>query len=74
MKNPNEIKIERVIMSGKGPKITYKLVYQNKTMFASSIGSYIAWTRKKDAKLIVDRINEYGLFFVETKLNRKAFL
>ena len=73
MQNPNDIKIERVIMSGPGPKITYKLVYNNKTMFSSSIGSYMAWTRKKDAKLIIERIKEHGLPFVENKLDRKAF-
>lgn len=73
MTNPNEIKIERVLMSGRGVKITYKLVYHNTTMFQTSSNSYVAWTRKKDAKLIVERIKEYGLEFVEEKLNQKAF-
>lgn len=74
MENVNEIKVERVVMSGKGPRITYKLVYNTKTMFQTSSNSYIAWTRKKDAKLIIERIKEYGLPFVEEKLNQKAFL
>jgi hypothetical protein len=56
MNNVTEIKIERVIMSGKGPRITYKLVLNSKTMFQTSSNSYIAWTRKKDSKLIIERI------------------
>lgn len=69
-----EIKIERVIMSGRGPKYTYKLVSGGKTMFQSQDhGGYMAWTRKKDAQAVIDAIEYRGLESVEQELKRKAF-
>lgn len=68
----NKIKIERVIMSGKGPRITYKLVYEGKNMFSTAIGSYLAWTRKKDAQKIIEALEIHGVDYVESKLKYKA--
>jgi len=68
-----KIIIERVIMSGHGPKFTYCLKNEaNQILFAVNSGQYMAWTKKKDAQRIIDAINTHGLEYVEQKLDRKA--
>ena len=69
---PMKIIIERVIMSGHGPKFTYCLKSDGKILFAANPGQYMAWTKKKDAQRIIDAINTHGLEYVEQKLDRKA--
>jgi DNA-binding HxlR family transcriptional regulator len=71
-----DIKIERLVMSGKGPKVMYKLVSEGKTLFVnkeSPFGSFYAWTKKKDAQNILNAIKEKGLEYVEEKMGIKAF-
>lgn len=71
-----DITIERLVMSGKGPKYLYKLVSDGKTLFInpkSEYGSFYAWTKKKDAQAIVDAIGSKGLEYVEEKMGIKAF-
>lgn len=68
-----QIEIKRCIMSGRGPKFTYFLECNGKKMFETSYNSYKAWVKKKDAQRIVDAIQEYGIEYVEEKLNCKAF-
>lgn len=66
-----EIKIEKMVMSGKGPKTMYKITCDGKTLFInpkSQFGGFSAWTKKKDAQRIVDAINQHGVDFVHKKL------
>lgn len=73
MIDTKNIVINRVIMSGKGPKYTYRLELDSKVLFQKESGSHLAWTRKKDAKSIIKAIETYGIDYVESELKFKLF-
>ena len=68
-----EITIEKIIISGRTSKTMWKLVSEGKTLFVnpdSPYQSFTAWSRKKDAKAILDKINEMGIDYVTDKLKK----
>jgi DNA-binding HxlR family transcriptional regulator len=71
-----EIKIERMVMSGKGPKVLYKLTSNGQILFRKvkedTNSSFWAWTKKKDAQAVIDAIETRGLESVEEELQCKA--
>ena len=68
-----KLTINRIPMSGSGPKYTYAICQGDKFMFQDGqTQGYFAWTRKKDAQRIIDAIEIHGLEYVEEKLGRKA--
>lgn len=66
--NMNKIVIERCKMSGGKYKNTYRLKIGEKVLFQKPDGSFLAWTRKKDAKEVLDALFSHGIDYVEKKL------
>ena len=68
------LKTERVAMSGRGPRYTYKIVDANgSTQFKTGANSYLSWTRKKDAQRIIDSVEIHGMDYVKSKLDLKEY-
>lgn len=73
MLDTKKIVIKRVIMAGKGPKYTYRLELNSQVLFQKESGSHLAWTRKKDAKAIINAIEIHGIDYVQSELKFKLF-
>ena len=53
-------KLERLEMSGSGPKIMWSICNQNNIrQFPTTLG-HLCWSKRKDAKKVLDYINSHG--------------
>lgn len=69
-----KIKVDRVVMSGSGPRYTYRLMLDGNVLFKTSTGSYLAWSKKRDAQAIIVALKLKGIEYVEEKLEQKMFI